>query len=84
MIFVEGPNARTAEDRAAIVGEYEAKGLDLTFVPAPFFAEGIVALAPSVTWAEVVELLNKHLAMTRAKEMTITHCKAVIEALSKA
>jgi hypothetical protein len=84
LIFVHGPNAKTSEDVGAIVAEYEAKGFDLTFVGAPAFAKGIVALAPSVTWAAVVELLNKHLAMTRAKEMTITHCKAVIEALSKA
>jgi hypothetical protein len=59
------------------------KGLISRSCLPPFLARGIVALAPSVAWAEVAELLNKHPAMTRAKEMTIAHCKAVIEALSK-
>ena len=80
MIFVYGPNAKTTESMPAIVGEYEAKGFDLTFVPAPAFASGIVSLAPSVTWPEVVDLINKHLALMRAKEMTIEHCKAVLAA----
>ena len=60
--------------------EYEAKGFDLTFVGAMAFAMGIVSLAPGVTWAEVVELVNRHLAMTRAKEVTIEHCRAVLGA----
>ncbi|MDF1670514.1 MAG: hypothetical protein P1U83_12945 [Roseovarius sp.] len=63
----------------ALVKEYEAKGFDLTFVQADAFADGIVSLAPSVSAAEVVDLLNKHIAMTRAKEVTIKHCKEVIE-----
>ena len=78
MIFVYGPDAKTTESMPAIVGEYEAKGFDLTFVPAPAFASGIVSLAPCVTWPEVVDLINKHLALMRAKEMTIEHCKAVL------
>ncbi len=63
----------------ALVEEYEAKGFDLTFVSAQAFAEGVVSLAPSVTPIEVVDLLNKHLALTRAKEVTIEHCKEVID-----
>ena len=84
MIFVYGPNAKKGESMPAIVPEYEAKGFDLIFVPAPAFASGIVSLAPSVTWPEVVDLINKHLALMREKEMTITHRKTVIDALSKA
>jgi SacI restriction endonuclease len=78
MIFVQGPNASTTENLSVIVGEYEAKGFDLTFVPASAFAAGIVSLAPSITWKDIIELINKHLALMRAKEMTIDHCKAVI------
>ncbi|SEU02290.1 SacI restriction endonuclease [Paracoccus homiensis] len=79
LIFIYGPNAKTGENLAALVQEYEGKGFDLTFVPARAFAEGNVSLAPSVTPVEVVDLLNKHLALMRAKEVTIQHCKEVIE-----
>lgn len=79
MIFVYGPNAKTELVLPTVVAEYEAKGFDLTFVAVSAFADGIVSLAPSVTWAEVVDLLNKHLDLTRAKETTIQHCKAVLE-----
>lgn len=79
LIFIYGPNAKTSEDMDALVKEYETKGFDLTFVQADAFANGIVSLAPSVSAAEVVELLNKHIVMTRAKEVTIKHCKEVIE-----
>ena len=82
MLFIFGPNARTAENLESVVADYEAKGFDLTFVDATTFAKGIVALAPSPSWAEVVELVNKHLGLTRAKETTIQHCKAVIEELA--
>ncbi|WP_240794138.1 restriction endonuclease, SacI family [Pseudorhodobacter turbinis] len=82
LISIYGPNAKAGMELEAVVAEYEEKGFDLTFVSAPAFAQGIVSLAPSVTWAEVVELINKHLAMTRAKEMTIQHCKEVIEKVS--
>lgn len=82
LIFVYGPNSKGSEAVAALIAEYETKGFDLTFVDAPAFAKGIVALAPSVTWDEIVELLNKHLAMTRAKEMTISHCKEVLQLMS--
>ncbi len=78
LIFVYGPNARANADLPALVAEYEAKGFDLTFVSAAEFAKGIVSFAPSISWAEVVELVNKHFAMTRAKETTIQHCKAVL------
>ena len=83
LIFVYGPNAKAGVDLQTVVGDYEAKGFDLTFVSAPAFAQGIVSLAPSVTWAEVVELVNKHLALTRSKEVTIQHCKKVIEEATK-
>ena len=73
LIFIYGPNAKTGEDMGALVTEYEAKGFDLTFVPARAFAAGIVSLASSVSPEEVVGLLNKHIAMTRAKEVTIQH-----------
>ncbi|MBS1301694.1 restriction endonuclease, SacI family [Loktanella sp. SALINAS62] len=79
MIFVYGPNAKTELVLPAVVAEYEAKGFDLTFVAVSAFADGIVSLAPSVTWAEVVDLINKHLALMRAKETTIQHCTAVLE-----
>lgn len=79
LIFIYGPNAKTSEDMSALVKEYEAKGFDLTFVQAQAFADGIVSLAPSISTAEVVGLLNKHIAMTRAKEVTIKHCKEVID-----
>lgn len=80
LVFVHDPNARADADLPALVAEYEAKGFDLTFVGAMAFAMGIVSLAPGVTWAEVVELVNRHLAMTRAKEVTIEHCRAVLGA----
>lgn len=79
LIFIYGPNAKPEADMNALVEEYEAKGFDLTFVSARAFAEGVISLAPSVTPTEVVELLNKHLALTRAKEVTIEHCKEVID-----
>jgi hypothetical protein len=81
MLFVFGPNARTDENMPAIVTEYEAKGFDLTFVLASVFANGIVALSPSVTWKEVTALLNKHLALMRAKEATINHCREALGAV---
>lgn len=81
MLFVFGPNARTDENMPAIVTEYEAKGFDLTFVTASAFADGIVALAPSVTWEEVTDILNKHLAQMRAKEGTIAHCREALAAV---
>lgn len=79
IIFVYGPNARTELVLPDVVAEYEAKGFDLTFVTVSAFADGIVSLAPSFAWSEVVELLNKHLALMRAKEMTIQHCKTVLK-----
>lgn len=81
MMFIYGPNARTTENLPSIVTEYEAKGFDLTFVSSAAFADGIVALAPSVSWAEITELLNKHLALMRAKEGTIAHCRAALAAV---
>lgn len=81
MLFVFGPNARTDENMPAIVTEYEAKGFDLTLVSASAFADGIVALAPSVTWEEVTDILNKHLAQMRAKEGTIAHCREALAAV---
>ena len=80
LVFVHGPNARADADLPALTAEYEAKRFDLTFVGAMAFAMGIVLLAPGVTWAEAVELVNRHLAMTRAKEVTIEHCRAVLGA----
>ncbi len=79
LIFIYGPNAKPEADMSALVEEYEGKGFNLTFVSAKAFAEGVISLAPSVTPAVVVELLNKHLALTRAKEVTIHHCKEVID-----
>lgn len=78
MIFVYGPNANTRENLPNIVADYERRGFDITFVPASAFAAGIVCVAPSLSWTEIAILLNKHLAMMRAKETTIAHCKAAL------
>ena len=80
MIFVFGPNASTEEDLPGIVGEYESLGFDLTFVDVMAFAEGIVSLAPSTTWQEVTEAINKHLGTMRAKEITVRHCRESVDA----
>lgn len=45
------------------------------------FADGIVALAPSAPSAEITALLNKNLALMRAKEGTIANCKAALAAV---
>lgn len=79
MIFVYGPNANTDEDLAGIVSEYERKGFDLTFVSAMEFAKGIISLAPTMTWQEITEALNKHLGMMRAKDVTVAHCRNAVE-----
>lgn len=81
MLFVSGPNARTSENLPAIVMEYEAKGFDLTFLSSSAFASGIIALAPSTTWADITTIINRHLAWMRAKEETIIHCKACLAAI---
>lgn len=78
LLFVHGPNARTQESMPAIVQDYEAKGFDLTFVSAPDFAAGIIALAPPVTWAEMARFLNEHLMLMRAKDDTIRYCQEAL------
>ena len=81
MLFVFGPNAQTVENLDAIVIEYEAHGFDLTFMSASYFAHGIVAQAPTVTWPEITAFLNKHLGLMRAKETTIAHCREALAAV---
>lgn len=78
MIFVYGPNGRTSENLDALVIEHEVKGFDLTFVDAMSFAKSMISLAPSISWGAFTSLVNKHLAMMRAKEPTIAHCKSIL------
>ncbi len=78
MLFVYGPNAKTLDDLKALVLENEAKGFDLTFMSAEAFAVSLISLAPSVSWAEIASHVNKHLTTMRAKEATISHCKALL------
>lgn len=83
LIFVYGPKGDTDEDMDAVSAEYEAKGFDLTFVSATDFAHGVVPLAGSITWDELAELINKHLGLMRAKEMTFAHFREVIDRLHR-
>ena len=78
MLFVYGPNAKFSEDLQTLVLDNEAKGFDLTFMSANAFAVSLISLAPTVSWAEIADHINKHLAMMRAKEATISHCKSLL------
>ena len=78
LLFVRGPNAATRASLPEIVQDYEAKGFDLTFVSAQDFAAGVIALAPPVTWAEVTEILNRHLGLMRAKDDTVRHSQQAL------
>lgn len=40
----------------------------------------ILSLAPSMTWQEITEAINKHLGTMKVKEVTLKLCREVVDA----
>jgi len=79
MIFIFGPNSNPPENLNRIENEYEEKGFDLIFLDIKYLINVVVAVIPKTKWENIIDIINKHIRLIRAKETTIIHFQDIIK-----